>query len=168
MKHRYVVRYAYADHYPPGTDLRDAVWEDLWRYARHFSLTFDRDDVWIMSGERWRRQRPGEFHTELMIPGHVPTGVVGARACVDMIEAPSQATAGSSRRRRRHPVPTRQDTAPCARGRTHWNEALNGTSRRERRKLRRRRRRLRRRRSRDRLLRIREASLADETTAGPA
>ncbi|WP_410570333.1 hypothetical protein [Amycolatopsis sp. cmx-4-61] len=80
MNRTYVVRYAYPDQYPPGTDLRDAAWDSLLRYARHFELTFDRREVWTMSGYRWRSHAPGE-------PFYM-TDVPGVRVDVHMQEKP--------------------------------------------------------------------------------
>jgi hypothetical protein len=76
----YVVRFAYEDQHPPGTDLKDAAWDSLLRYARHFGLTFNLREVWTMSGYRWRADAPGE-------PAY-PTDVPGVRVAVYMQEKP--------------------------------------------------------------------------------
>lgn len=123
----HVVRVAYEDRYPPGTDLHDAVYRDLWRYCAMFGLTFNSRDVWFFTGRRWLWWDHGAAWE--------PTLVRGVRASVYATRLPADEAARHKQDQLRSPRPI-----PPGPGRRHWNDALNGTTRRERRRARRQRR----------------------------
>jgi hypothetical protein len=124
----HVVRVAYEDRYPPGTDLHDAVYEDLRRYCAIMGLAYHYRDVWFFSGMRWESV-PGTGYC-------LCTGVRGVRASVEATVLPPDEAA----RRRRAQLTRPRPIPPGTARRRHWNDAINGTTRRQRRRLRRRRR----------------------------
>ena len=128
----YVVRVAYEDRYPPGTDLHDAVYADLRRYCAIAGLAFHHRDVWFFSGMRWLKVPDSDYL--------LPTTVRGVRASVEATVLPAE----EAERRKRHQLIPPPPIPPGREGRRHWNDAINGTTRRERRRLRRQRRRHRR------------------------
>jgi hypothetical protein len=127
----HVVRVAYEDRYPPGTDLHEAVYRDLRRYCAIFGLAFDWHDVWFCTGRRWRWWNYGASWEQTL--------VVGVRASVYTTRLPADEAARHKQAQLRPPRPL-----PPGPGRRHWNDAINGTTRRERRRARRHRRRARR------------------------
>lgn len=67
---KYIVRNAFEDQYPRGTDLQTAARDSVIRYARHHGLTFR----WLHDqyGEKWVPDREAGVYR--------PTGVYGWRS----------------------------------------------------------------------------------------
>ncbi|RLK58470.1 hypothetical protein CLV68_4576 [Actinokineospora cianjurensis] len=119
----HVRRVAYEDRYPPGTDLHDAVYEDLRRYCAIFGLTFTPLDAWFFTGQRWRWWNYSAAWEQTLVRG--------VRASVSATRLPVDEAARRKQGQLRSPRPI-----PPGPGRRHWNDVLSGMTRRERRRAR--------------------------------